>query len=237
MNAKKRFTLIELLVVIAIIAILAAMLLPALQKSRLMAQNAACASNLKQLGLYMQIYNDTFDDYYPHSSNWPWQIICHSAKDSYNGDFVKPHIGTGKILECGTFYPLRKAQPHIDKDWFGYWLADKKLISYSHNGLVLSNSYDALTKVVSVQIPSKTMLLVDANPFSATSTGGQILRIPNVLVRNMSAALARVGYIHQSKANTLWCDGHVNANSMLVYYDLKIDKRSYYSPYDDYSAY
>lgn len=75
------------------------------------------------------------------------------------------------------------------------------------------------------------MLLVDANPFSTTSTGGQILRIPEVLVRNMSAALARVGYIHQSKANTLWCDGHVNTKSMLVYFDLKIDKKSYKVPH------
>lgn len=237
MKMKRIFTLIELLIVISIIAILAAMLLPALQKAKERARAVSCVNNLKQLGILMYEYTDNYQGYYPHSSNWTWQLICNSAKDYYYVDYILPYISKGKILECPTVYATRVKQPYQDKDWFGYWLKDKKLISYGHNGLAIRNTYADQIKISGVQQSSTTVLIGDANPYSTTATGYQIWQIPNVLIRNMGGALARVGYIHFAKANVLWGDGHVSNKSPVVYYDLKTNKKEYYAPYDDYVGY
>ena len=117
------FTLIELLVVIAIIAILAGMLLPALNAAKEMARSSACVSKEKQLHLAIQQYIGDNQDYMPSAVMWKEELfpayIKRAGSDSpANMPYRTQKVGTGPLL-CPSITKSIMEADNVAGKWFG----------------------------------------------------------------------------------------------------------------------
>ena len=118
MKRKAHFTLIELLVVIAIIAILAAMLLPALQSARERAKASNCRADLKQIGTYINMYTDDNDGQMMHTRT-------SSTGNSIKGDERgTPYLRFYEVTGLGLVY--RHYNPSSDESLSPSWCRQAK---------------------------------------------------------------------------------------------------------------
>ena len=216
MKKQLKFTLIELLVVIAIIAILAAMLLPALSAARERARQSTCASQLKSIGLQLNLYRDSFSGYWPmgnHPKNYPWFTVFVFEKDEY-----QKLIG-GEILQCPSFTTTQTASTYDKVNTYkgSIW------VSYRFNKYVMQAPNPEVNYVHESKVcePAATLTLLETNP----NINNIMLPVASASVmKRGNVSTARIGYFHGVSANGLFCDGHVESSEKFVYEDLKLDK-------------
>ena len=217
-DSKKQFTLIELLVVIAIIAILAAMLLPALSKAREKARAISCTNQLKQINLANAMYRDDNDEWWV-ITGYKNSVRLDYPTSAYQWGLVFQHLGylpkgdgTAKIIHCPsivsnynnylTSYGVNLTCTADDwKTRTSEWGDEYGGSSYP----TLNYGFYCMKKVVN---PGNFMLYSDSYQNGAVSgyQGGAFYRIG----QSNNGAFCGIAYcVHNNYANVAWGDGRV----------------------------
>ncbi len=228
-NRKKRFTLIELLVTVAVIAILAGMLLPALNKARDTAYSASCISNLKQLGTGMEMYVGDNDDFYPLQS-----YTIPGAEAGQNTAFWPRTLADGKYITAKILLcPGRKTEPMND-----YRKKLSRRNPFFQQSIWQGVDYGASARCLPIAEQYKFKKNKLKRPSTTIMLGDSIVRV-NGKTRGNSKFLSPADNPHGSldQNGVLWVAHRNNTAVNIVYTDGHTGSSSAKAPLEAGSAY
>lgn len=209
---RKNFTLIELLIVVSIIAILMAILLPALGKARETAIGINCTSNLKQIGYAMMLYaNDNNDLVVRDLDGVPWKNVYTSITRAGGEKLLQTKMTS--CPKCPVPTNLSGAQKGFDSYGIYTPFGDKDYRSkIDEIGNFCKNAYSATKDVVfvltKIRSPSNVAAMGDSFSLLNSDFSQYWNFTPN---SNTSGRRYYLYLIHSGRANVLFFDGHAAA--------------------------